>query len=84
MARFNRRNQLIEDNALDEQFEETVQNPEPVVLFDSVDSFWISKVKNGTPFLLECFKAHLTALGWANKPELYEKGALHFGLKMEK
>lgn len=63
---------------------EYVQNAPPQAVWKDFDHFWRSAIKNGSPLIKESLKAHITALGWINKPERYIESALHFGIEIEK
>ena len=76
----NRKNEEV-DQA---EMEETVQNAPPKRALPTFDHFWSSCVKGGTPLLKDSFRAHLKALGWADKPERWIEAAKHFGISTEK
>lgn len=63
---------------------ETVQNSPPFPMWRDFDQFWSSAVKNGTPILKAALRAHFKSLGIMDHPDQYIKGALHFGIDVEK
>jgi hypothetical protein len=60
-----------------------VQN-EPPMLWDSWEAFWNSCVKGGTPSLMVACKEHVRCLGWLGDQSRWIKGAIHFGITIEK
>lgn len=83
MSRKNRKNNK-DEQATTMQSSDNVQNAPPPKRWSSLDHFWHASVKNGTPLLLESFRAHLVAMGWRDDQSRWIEGAKHFGIPVEK
>lgn len=79
MSKNNRRNSQPENES-----RHYVQNSPPPQYWRDFDHFWASCVKNGTPILKDSLKAHLRAMGWLDDQSKWIKGAIHFGINVEK